>query len=116
MTKPARKVSETTFTTTNMVWLAVRCCCTPTKIFGFLQVSAEQAERNIITRDGHRLEIRPLRQMAMHCGVEGDVAEGSAERAVYSDDRPASFWRRLPGFVEVETSPNRPKLPLDSGR
>lgn len=91
------------------IWLPVRCCCTPTKIFGFLQVPAHAARVNEISIGEHRIEIKDF--------VDGRVAMPSygeylraeplpeysprTERAVYSDDRPLEFWRSMPGFMEA---------------
>jgi hypothetical protein len=107
------------FTVTRKVWLPVRCCCTPTKIFGFLQLSEEDAARSVIEINRHRIEIKPLHEGLLRCRLDGcdepEHLDSTTERAVYSDDRPLSFWRRMPGFVEA-VSPNRVNEPLDSGR
>lgn len=99
--------------TNNMRWFAVRCCCTPVKVIGFLRLEdvaagCYKADRAIFDRDGvrHLAEVMPLadhmmvpyklladRNIADHNTVRG------REYAVYSDDRPLSFWRTITGFI-----------------
>lgn len=103
-----------TVSVTRMVWLPVRCCCTPNKIFGFLQLSEDDAKRAEVEINRHRIQIRAMHENSMLCrdGDGPDVMEGTVERAVYSDDRPREFWRRLPGFIEAEgfDSPSKRRL------
>lgn len=93
-------------------WLAVRCCCAPKKILGFLQVPEH-------ARAGVPLEIRTkidtdyfaaCNSEQMHVPpnavrryqVELRIYGINSELAVYSDDRPIEFWREMNGFVEAE--------------
>ncbi len=93
-------------------WLPVRCCCTPDKIFGFLQVEETEFTPVVVDRTGrpHVLEIRTFsdcRRVYASFDLEQRKVpvplrrDGHRERAVYSDDRPIEFWRSIPGFVEA---------------
>ena len=99
-----------------MIWLAVRCCCTPVKIFGFLPVSMRDAGRAELVVEGHRLQIKPMSECTMHMrealmrdgpAPDADVTYNT-ERAIYSEDRPLSFWRDMPGFVEARDHRSEP--------
>jgi hypothetical protein len=81
--------------------LNVRCCCQPTKVFGTMEVP-EGAQKGqpvnyfyIPTRDNPR-ELIEVRHIWINIG--NGVSE--QQKAVYSDDRPIEFWRRLKGFKE----------------
>jgi hypothetical protein len=74
-------------------WYAVRCCCQPTKLLGWIRLPTEAEERRAWTalsrRDGPTyVELKRL------------TDEGVSEVAVYSDDRPIEFWRTVDGFRE----------------
>lgn len=87
-----------------IVWLAVRCCCLPVKIFGFLPVSERDAQGRELIVEGHRLR---MSECTVHDSAillraaPAPDAMFNTERAIYSDDRPLSFWRDMPGFVEA---------------
>ena len=92
------------------VWLPVRCCCDPKKIFGFLRLSADDVRRfpfkaGALTVDGHPLELRRFLErppLSMLDDPAYAPAFGQTEElAVYSDDRPRAFWRGLPDFIEA---------------
>lgn len=88
--------------------LNVRCCCQPTKILGTLEVpEGWQALKAINLRryDGG-LEVLEIREIVL--GARSELVEkysrvplpALTERAVYSEDRPIEFWRKVPGFRE----------------
>ena len=95
-------------------WLAVRCCCTPKKILGFLRVPAELVGngRSITLYDrggnGHRVELLGFDDDTSICAMpqvlrrnlrDVDLGRRKREFAVYSDDRPIEFWRNFAEFV-----------------
>lgn len=90
-------------------WYAVRCCCTPKKIFGFLLLPVHGASAEVIDNVGtrYRLQIRRFndlvcqRPFAPESVPIGDSAVVE-EAAVYSEDKPIEFWRSIPGFVEIK--------------
>ncbi len=99
-------------------WVAVRCCCTPQKVFGFLKLDARHARPGlaaVVDQHGHRyqIELRPIDNyqhdpgmMAAMRYAPDDIRElGEREVAVYSDDRPLDFWRTIPAFVEAAATP-----------
>jgi hypothetical protein len=95
-------------------WVAVRCCCQPTNIFGFLRLD-RRAGPTVSVPDifgsVHQLELKTF------CSAPPNYAapaEAGAEIAVYSDDRGIDFWRRIPGFVEA--LPPVPRAPLPGTR
>lgn len=83
-------------------WLPVRCCCGPVKIFGFLRVPFNY-DRVITVRDvaGREFPGIQIRQISRYSAELSPVL--AVEMAVYSDDRPAEFWRNIQGFVECPT-------------
>lgn len=90
-------------------WLPVRCCCTPTKIFGFLSV--ELGATTVLERSGrlHHIKVTsfsdcrppPLRLVDGYVVEPTQKVSVELEKAVYSDDRPIQFWRSIDGFVEA---------------
>lgn len=78
-------------------WVAVRCCCTPTKVLGFISMRRENVKAGycfrLPVRGVHMAKICHLREMAM-----GRYAQ---EIAIYSEDRPIEFWRSVSGFIEA---------------
>jgi hypothetical protein len=90
-------------------WYAVRCCCTPKKIFGFIRlpVGAKKLSLPLVSKPAEfvpweefphlvemervEIEIKPISSMS-----------GNLEYSIYSDDRPIEFWRRVPGFIEAK--------------
>lgn len=94
--------------------LNVRCCCTPKKVMGVLDVP----DALVRWMGGDMTLLRPMYGLA-HLGRITDAEQvyspitrahielrfyfhenGRKELAVYSDDRPVDFWRNLPGFEE----------------
>lgn len=86
-------------TMSDVRWMAVRCCCTPRKIFGFIQAPLTSTEVNALDERGrqHALKIKLSQE---HRAVGGDIS-ATRELAIYSDDHPIEFWRTIPGFVEA---------------
>ncbi len=85
----------------DMQWYAVRCCCTPKKVFGFIQAEPRAIEVQVSDCHGikHTLSIKSLSECMM-AGPGGSFLND--ERAIYSDDRPIDFWRTIRGFLEVK--------------
>lgn len=89
-------------------WFAVRCCCRPQTIYGFLAL-AEGRPREVVVRDYdgeiHRVELRVNAEMRPpeEAGIGIVLASDgrTEELAIYSDDRGLEFWRTIPGFVEA---------------
>jgi hypothetical protein len=89
-------------------WLAVRCCCNPKKILGFLPVQ----ERSILSGIARvQQTYDPDIMLAMHQSFVSDamlkvhgvkIRQYGMEHAVYSDDRPVEFWRKIHNFVEAK--------------
>lgn len=96
-------------------WYAVRCCCTPTKIFGFLRLPAEHQTHYLVRE---KIKVRPLlSSLPLNDEIANAVDNrprfhdvrlkslsslGTDEIAIYSEDRPIEFWRNIEGFIEVE--------------
>lgn len=84
----------------------VRCCCSPDIVFGHLELV-----------DGLRADDRVpvMKKVKFGPGADGvtfryeqirvrryiDRSRGIDEIAVYSDDHPIEFWRKLRGFTEL---------------
>lgn len=86
-------------------WYAVRCCCTPKKIFGFLPLSGDlnadlrRGTYIVVDIDGNPINIRLEKMSSISCSdIDIDMEN---ELAIYSEDRPIELWRRLKNFVEV---------------
>lgn len=83
----------------------VRCCCQPLKILGTLEVSGVSHPR-LMVREKFELprpslhptvsNSAPCHELKIMTFVDGQ----HHERAIYSDDRPIEFWRKIPGFIE----------------
>lgn len=92
-------------------WYAVRCCCKPVKIFGFLLLNID--ERNSYEVGVYK-KIKEDYQFSNAIGPREavDILENAAVRlqlmrygnadelAIYSDDKPIEFWREIDGFIE----------------
>lgn len=91
-------------------WIPVRCCCQPVQVYGFLFLPLHPGE--------YRVGLDGLQGVPAHPGLEigkappPGVAElevreflgpapGELSLAVYGDDRPLDFWRRVTGFIEA---------------
>lgn len=83
-------------------WFAVRCCCRPRSIMGFVLASAPDGVKSLTVTDAigdkHRVA---LERIATRADFNG-LSVVSDELAIYSDDRPLEFWRTIHGFVEVK--------------
>jgi len=89
-------------------WYAVRCCCTPQKIFGFLNLPMNIRMARVRLKSGELVEV----QIKQSCRAsvqfapsslspEIDHIEQHYEMAIYSEERPIQFWREVEGFMEV---------------
>lgn len=108
-------------------WVAVRCCCTPKKIFGFVQVDQNQGPgvTTLKMDDGSGVALVELKNITLtkipppmtayefHQLRLVELGPSSKiELAAYSDDRPLEFWRRIEGFVEVQSQREEDYVPL----
>ena len=97
-------------------WIAVRCCCQPTKVLGFLPATEAQ-------RRAREWVCAPKVLYTPNCETDGlptallrfseptvlEIRNMGSQRgetyfyepAIYSEDRPIEFWRTVPGFVEA---------------
>ncbi len=90
--------------------LNVRCCCTPRKVLGTLQIDAPDEaifSGNRITLQQPCCHPTPddlvtiqLRRFIHRPGWHAQY--GLFEIAVYSEDLPLAFWRKVAGFTEGE--------------
>ena len=98
------------------IWVAVRCCCQPTKVLGFFQIREEDLRigRMIMRRKMKRPSFAALSDKPEPEPVKNQYEEGRIEAlnsynekeyAIYSEDRPIEFWRELIGFVEARNEP-----------
>lgn len=82
------------------VWRAVRCCCTPTKVLGFMIVP--EHARFLLVEDimggTHSIELKEIGQQFRTWRGTSPITE----LAIYSDDRPIEFWRGIIGFMEAK--------------
>lgn len=98
-------------------WFAVRCCCTPRKVFGFLNLPVAGPDKRTVTDlfgQKHTVALMPIYvNNTMPCTMVDylrnqdmllDVAQRITlpEIAIYSDDRSIDFWRSIVGFVEAK--------------
>lgn len=94
----------------------VRCCCQPTKILGLLRLPTGLRSGDVVhahergTGVGHPIKMMDFTQITRislellrDAGAVTDYARRQRELAVYSDDRPIEFWRKIQGFTEVKT-------------
>lgn len=86
------------------MYYAVRCCCQPNKIHGYLDLPGVGSRSFVVRqRDGSTAEIALRRVGESH--VVGGVLTVVTEHAIYSDDRPLSFWQALPSFTTKRPAP-----------
>jgi hypothetical protein len=105
---------------TEYQWIAVRCCCQPAKVLGFLRVTAQQIRAGylVLPPKINRTEgfvddpmpktgitVDPPVQLAIKRIGEIKGESYGFENAVYSEDRPIEFWREVKGFVEAGAPP-----------
>jgi hypothetical protein len=97
---------------------AVRCCCQPSKVLGFINGPDECrafAIRTLPVNNStfvggceppafdagfHQAEVRDI-WLPDRMPMLGMPATGRYEKAVYSDDRGIEFWRTVQGFEEA---------------
>jgi hypothetical protein len=92
-------------TTVRMTWVPVNCCCQPDVLFGFLRLPVDGQQ----FKDGQKFAILDLAGRSHDVELKRLInPSGTAkhvirleELAIYSDDRPIEFWRRIAGFREV---------------
>ena len=98
-------------------WIAVRCCCQPQKVLGFVRLPERHCRPGTVRLPvrskvyaGPRSEsdyptdvLVELRSISQSKSTLGDTDTRYLEHeiAVYSDDRPLEFWRDVAGFVEA---------------
>jgi len=89
--------------------LNVRCCCTPTKILGTLEVPPRAIERQGFgiysmqsAAPGDWAKLLDAGQSLLRRKTEWIEIRsfGGGEPAIYSEERPVEFWRGLPSFKE----------------
>lgn len=73
----------------------VRCCCTPEKVLGYLKWRSQSAHQTLACSDGS-MEVVSLKIISL---MEDGMPV--SRYAVYSEDRPIEFWRKLRDFREV---------------
>jgi hypothetical protein len=98
----------------DVVRLNVRCCCQPVKILGTLEVPAYKAKypgKIVIGAESDcvasRNALRTTEPVPKPQIIEAELrrfigytnGQSIVELAVYSDDRPIEFWKRIPTFV-----------------
>lgn len=81
-------------------WLAVRCCCQPTKVLGFMQLPRGQTKHSVWVQ-GHGLDVIEVRLMSDAKRTDDGTHAITTEMAIYSEDRGIEFWRGVIGFVEA---------------
>lgn len=98
-------------------FFAVRCCCQPSKVLGFMLLPKRGgSERMIVDNRGqsHKITIKDIYQVVPPCSQYRDSGEPvewsrasesvhTQELAIYSEDRDEEFWRTIPGFVWAVT-------------
>lgn len=96
------------------VWRAVRCCCTPKKIFGFMLVDEHDNKITVEERGGLKKDfsIRVMNEKILSPLIDFDHLKNgklvsnkyTREMAIYSEDHPIEYWRGCKGFVEAGES------------
>lgn len=101
---------------TDMKWFAVRCCCDPGKVLGFLRLPtsygsgqtfflprrvawASDALTKITHDNSHPSSM--LERVECHTRIMKSWNNGTNEIAIPSGDKPVEFWRDVEGFVET---------------
>ncbi len=104
------------------MWLPVRCCCGPAKIFGFLRMEAVEdlnslTSVHVVDYKGHHHKLRveisrdKIKSEAVPFadGREVTTTRWTTELAVFSEDRPLEFWHTIPEFVEAPMASGGPR-------
>ena len=99
------------------IWVAVRCCCQPTKVLGFFPIREDEMRigRMVMRRKMRRPSFAAITDETPQPETVGNQYEevriealnsyNEKEYAIYSEDRPIEFWRELIGFVEARNEP-----------
>ena len=82
-------------------WYAVRCCCDPGTVLGFIKLSDCTPECTVMAEDGqrHQIKLAPLTERRRTMPQEETA--NAREMAIHSEHRPIEFWRTIRGFVEA---------------
>jgi len=93
----------------NYQWFAVRCCCTPQKVFGFIRLRPGLNEYIVLEKPKRKTTLRALSDLETgllprthRIKVKTLDSYDTSELAIYSEDRPIEFWRNIEGFVEAK--------------
>lgn len=96
-------------------WYAVRCCCTPQKVFGFIRLEDGPHDFRVQENSGqvHQITVRDFCSYNPRPTPAGAIPQEyvapAREPAIYSDDRPLEFWRSIVGFVEAAPPAPQPR-------
>jgi hypothetical protein len=82
-------------------WYAIRCCCEPERILGFLKVAADTQTQLVQDRNGEQHPIKLARLRDGRTPLAPHEAAARGEVAIHSDHRPIEFWRTIRGFIEA---------------
>lgn len=113
--KTAQHVRKLEETMTEMREYNVRCCCQPKKILGTLRLPTGLKHRDTIVVQEHwgpswafnaddfDSPKEPMTVVVHQVELRefGGPPWDNCEIAVYSDDRPIEFWRKICGFTEA---------------
>lgn len=107
-------------------WLAVRCCCKPEKVLGFIKLAEAKirpfSDPTIVLFDkdgvGHQARIDKFTDYGKSSAIYFDPGANPCasipifedEIAIRTDDRPIEFWRTIEGFMEVAHEEKRKVL------
>ena len=100
-----------------MTWIAVRCCCEPGRVLGFVRLPQEAVRPRAVYRLPRREAWGPealaritsspihdqdvIERAEVRFEVMGGPAYHQKELAIPSGDKPVEWWRDVVGFVEV---------------
>lgn len=89
-------------------WYAVRCCCQPQRILGFLPLDLDiRANTEVLLRDrlgrDHVVKIRKFMSVLAPVSYESpeELVQWRTEWAVYSDDVDVTQWQAFHGFIAI---------------
>lgn len=87
----------------NSRWYAVRCCCNGARVLGFLSLPESFAPVHIVVEKSEAVPMFDARNEPGFTTVhQVQLRAYGNEIAVYSEDRPIEFWRKIRGFMEVQ--------------
>lgn len=81
---------------------AVRCCCTPTKVFGHLEGPDNVRSFRVLDKEYKEYKEYKVRELRVETIALPDHTSPDFyryERAIYSEDRPLEFWANIRGFT-----------------